>query len=118
MKSLPINPTISDVVKAYSFLCNRVRHTPLEYSYELSDIANAPVYIKWENLQMCGSFKVRGAFYKMNHLGIEDRKRGVATCSSGNHAQGVVIAARELEITANVFVLKTCPETKKKAIRY
>lgn len=117
MKSLSINPTISDVVRAYSFLCNRVRHTPLEYSYELSDIANAPVYIKWENLQMCRSFKVRGAFYKMNHLGMEDRKRGVVTCSSGNHAQGVAIAARELEITAHVFVPKTCPETKKKAIR-
>ena len=68
MDKLPFDPTITDVLKAYKFLKERVRHTPAEYSRQLSERAGAPVYLKLENLQICGSFKVRGALYKMNTL--------------------------------------------------
>ncbi|PID75844.1 MAG: serine/threonine dehydratase [Deltaproteobacteria bacterium] len=115
--TLSINPDINDVLKAYCFLKNRVRHTPTEYSYPLSEKLGAPIYIKWENQQMCGSFKVRGAFYKMNNLNEEERARGVVTCSSGNHAQGVAIAAKELMINTKIYVPENCFETKKTSIK-
>lgn len=113
---LPYEPGFQDVVKAYRFLRKRVRHTPTEYSYALSEIAGVPVYIKWENQQLCGSFKVRGALYKMNSLNEDERKRGVVTCSSGNHGQGVALAANELKIRTTIFVPNVCPETKKQMI--
>lgn len=117
MENLPINPSFTDVVKAYRFLSKRVRHTPTEYSYPLSEMLGAPVYIKWENQQICGSFKLRGALYKMNSLTDEERESGVVTCSSGNHGQGVAMAAGELGVKTLIFVPKACPETKKLAIR-
>ena len=117
LSNLPIDPGITDVVKAYRFLKNRVRHTPTEYSFPLSEICSAPVYIKWENQQLCGSFKLRGALYKMNSLSHEERAKGVVTCSSGNHGQGVALAAMELGIRTQIFVPKACPETKKTAIK-
>ena len=115
-EELPINPTVTDVLKAYKFLKDKVRHTPTEYSPKLSKIAGAPVYIKWENQQIRGSFKLRGALYKMNSLNDEEREKGVVTCSSGNHGQGVAIAANDLKIKTIVFVPNTCPEMKKEAI--
>ena len=117
MNKLPIDPSITDVAKAYRFLKNRVRHTPTEYSFPLSEICGAPVYLKWENQQLCGSFKLRGALYKMNSLSPEERARGVVTCSSGNHGQGVALAAKELGIRTLIFVPNVCPETKKTAIK-
>ena len=118
MSTLPINPGITDVVKAYKFLRGRVRHTPTEYSHALSVKAGAPVYLKLENQQLCGSFKLRGALYKMNSLTPEERALGVVTCSSGNHGQGVAMAAQELKIKTKIFVPNACPETKKEAIRW
>lgn len=115
--SLAYEPTFQDVIKAYKFLKTKIRHTPTEYSYALSEFAGVPVYIKWENQQLCGSFKIRGAMYKMNSLAGEERGRGVVTCSSGNHGQGVAMAARELKIETSVFVPAACPETKKQMIR-
>ena len=117
MERLPVEPTITDVMKASKFLRNRVRRTPAEYSFALSEIAGAPVVLKLDNQQVCGSFKVRGAFYKMFSLPREELARGVVTCSSGNHAQGVAKAAAELRSKAWIFVPDVCPETKKRAIR-
>lgn len=116
MNKLPIDPSVTDIVKAYRFLRNRVRHTPTEYSFPLSEFCGTSVYLKWENQQLCGSFKLRGALYKMNSLSPEERSRGVVTCSSGNHGQGVALAAKELKIKTQIFVPKGCPETKKTAI--
>ncbi|MDR1649085.1 MAG: threonine/serine dehydratase [Synergistaceae bacterium] len=117
MDALPFEPAFKDVVKAYRFLNRKVRHTPTEYSYALSEIAGAPVYVKWENRQLCGAFKIRGALYRMNVLSEEERARGVVTCSSGNHGQGVALAAREMKVKAVIFVPNVCPEIKKRAIR-
>lgn len=114
---LPYEPTFQNVVKAYRFLKTKVRHTPTEFSYPLSETAGVPVYIKWDNQQLCGSFKIRGALYKMNSLTDGERARGVVTCSSGNHGQGVAMAAKELGIKTSIFVPNACPETKKQMIR-
>jgi threonine dehydratase len=116
LDSLAFEPTFKDVVKAYGFLKTRVRHTPVEYSGALSDNVGAPVYVKWENQQLCGSFKIRGALYAMYSLDASQRDKGVVTCSSGNHGQGVALAAKNMGIDAVVFVPETCPELKKKKI--
>ena len=110
-------PVFRNVVKAYGFLKTRVRHTPTEYSEALSEIAGAPVYVKWENQQFSGSFKIRGALYAMNSLDDARRSKGIVTCSSGNHGQGVALAAKSMGVKAIVFVPETCPELKKKKIR-
>lgn len=113
---LKIEPTITDILKARRFLEGKIRKTPVGTSPHLSDIAGAEVFLKWENLQICGSFKVRGALNKMYALSEQERKRGVITASSGNHAQGVAMAASLLGIRAVICVPGSCPETKREAI--
>ena len=112
-----VAPTITDLLRARRFLEGKVRHTPTELSLPLSDLVGTPVFIKWENHQICGSFKLRGALNKIYSLTAEERSRGVVTASSGNHGQGVAMAAALLELKAVVCVPGSCPETKKAAIR-
>ncbi len=78
---------------------------------------NAQVFIKPENLQVTGSFKVRGAYYKIAKLSDEDKKRGVIACSAGNHAQGVALGAQVNDIKARIFVPSTAPIAKVEATR-
>ncbi|HQA37067.1 MAG TPA: threonine/serine dehydratase [Acetomicrobium sp.] len=110
-------PKVKDVLLAASFLNGKVRHTPVEMSLDLSEVTGGNVYLKWENLQFCGSFKIRGALNKIFHMSEEERKRGVVTASSGNHAQGVAVAAKMLNVKAVIFVPGVCPATKQKAIK-
>lgn len=110
-------PTITDILQARRFLASRVRKTPLEPSPVLSERVGVPVFLKCENLQRCGSFKIRGALHRMWHLSPEERRAGVVTASSGNHGQGVALAAATLEVAATVVVPQTCPEAKRSAIR-
>lgn len=112
-----INVTPFDILKAYRFLKDKVLETPLERSEPLSRLAGGNVFLKLENLQVCRSFKIRGALNIMFNLPHELRRKGVVTCSSGNHAQGVAIAARELGIKSVIVVPQDCPETKKEAIK-
>ena len=112
-----IDPTITDVLLAHNFLKGRVRHTPTERSGPLSDLLGVEVFLKMENQQIAGSFKLRGALNKMFSLSTEESSRGVVTPSSGNHAQGVAMAATMLGVKALVCVPGVCPETKRKAIK-
>ncbi len=112
-----IDPTITDVLLAYRFLKSRVRHTPTERSAPLSEKLGTNVFIKWENQQIAGSFKLRGALNKMFSLSCDETKLGVVTPSSGNHAQGVAIAAKMLGVRAVICVPGVCPMTKQKAIK-
>ena len=111
-----IAPEMKDVLKAARFLVGRIRKTPVEKSYSLSDMAGSEVFLKWENQQLCGSFKIRGALNKMYSLTSLERGRGVITASSGNHAQGVAMAASLLGVRAVICVPGSCPETKREAI--
>ena len=94
-----------------------VRKTPLIYSQFFSEVAGGDVYLKLENLQVTGAFKIRGALYKMLKLTDEEKKRGVVAASSGNHAQGVAYAARMLGIKALIIVPKNTPKVKIDAIK-
>ncbi len=97
-------PDLSDIIKAQKLLKGIVKTTPLEPSKSFSAMADTSVYLKLENLQSTGSFKVRGAYNKIFHLSEDEKKRGVICSSAGNHAQGVAYAAKKLGIDATVFM--------------
>ena len=78
--------------------------TPMESSIFLSELLGSPVFLKCENLQRTGSYKIRGAYNRLSQLNEEERARGVVAASAGNHAQGVALAARELGIKSTIFM--------------
>lgn len=92
-----------------------LRHTSLIPAPMFS--TNAEVYIKPENLQVTGSFKVRGAYYKISTLSAEEKSRGVVACSAGNHAQGVALGSQVNNIPAKIFVPSTAPISKVEATK-
>jgi threonine dehydratase len=96
--------TIDDVESARKLLSGVVRHTPLEPSRWLSAELAGTVWLKCENLQRAGSFKVRGAYVRIARLTDAERGRGVVAASAGNHAQGVALAASILGTSATVFM--------------
>ena len=86
--------SIRDVAEAYSLIHPYIHHTPLVYSDTFSKMCGAKFHMKCENLQKTGAFKARGGMNNLLHLTGEERRRGVVTASSGNHAQGVAYAAQ------------------------
>ncbi len=107
---------MSLVLEARRVLEGRIRRTPVEHSPELSERAGAPVFLKLENLQLTGSFKIRGAFFVLSRLDGEARGRGVVTCSAGNHGKAVAHVARDLGISAEIHVPRSVDESKHRAI--
>lgn len=101
-----------EILKAKKNLEGVVYRTPLTYSKALSEISGANIYLKWENLQKTGSFKLRGAYNKINSLIPEERSKGIITASSGNHAQAVSLVAKILGLKAIVVVPENAPKTK------
>ena len=83
------------------------RRTPLLPAHWLDPLVGGQVLLKAENLQRAGSFKVRGAYVRMARLSAAQRELGVVAASAGNHAQGVALAAAELNIAATVFMPRT-----------
>ncbi|MDQ1513740.1 MAG: threonine dehydratase [Microbacteriaceae bacterium] len=96
-------PTLERIRDAARVLEDIAALTPMESSRFLGAVAGVPVHLKCENLQRTGSFKIRGAAYRLSRLSPEERSRGVVAASAGNHAQGVAFAARELGIAATIF---------------
>jgi threonine dehydratase, medium form len=91
--------------------------TALVYNYFLSEMSGNKVYVKMENLQRTGSFKLRGAYNKIANLTDEEKKRGVIASSAGNHAQGVAVAAGIYGIKCTIVMPKHVPLSKAKATR-
>ncbi|MGH9367392.1 MAG: threonine ammonia-lyase [Thermoanaerobaculia bacterium] len=104
--------TLERIEAAARFLAGRVRRTPFEPSPGLSQRAGVPVWLKLENLQTTGSFKVRGAFVRMEELSEQERRRGVVTASAGNHGKAVAYVARLFSVPARIFVPRTVDESK------
>jgi threonine dehydratase len=107
----------ADVVAARAALQPIIRQTPLLESNALSALVGGPVYIKCENLQRGGSFKVRGAYLRIARLSAAERARGVVAASAGNHAQGVALAAAALGTQATVVMPAAAPLPKVAATR-
>ena len=103
-KATEAGPTILDFDEAREAVSHVAEVTPMESSRYLSGLLGSPVFLKCENLQRTGSYKIRGAYNRLNKLSPEERARGVVAASAGNHAQGVALAARELGIKATIFM--------------
>jgi len=110
-------PNASDVWEARKRIAPYVRRTPLVFSHRLSEISGAEVYLKLENLQEVGAFKIRGAANRVLSLSEEERRRGVTTYSTGNHAQAVACISGRLGVRAVVCVSDRVPKAKLDAIR-
>ena len=109
--------TAADITAAQERLAGVVLQTPLRDARWLSERVGVPVYLKCENLQRAGSFKIRGAYNRMVQLSDEEKKRGVVAASAGNHAQGVALAAQILGIKSTVFMPHGAPLPKLAATR-
>lgn len=110
-------PTIVDIEAARERLRGVARETPLYPSETFSRLSGRPVFLKLENLQRTGSFKIRGAYNTIATLGERERRAGVVAASAGNHGQAVAWAAREAGITATVFMPQDAPMAKVEATR-
>ncbi|NYF10101.1 threonine dehydratase [Leifsonia sp. AK011] len=112
-----VGPRLVDFEAARDRIATVVNVTPMESSRYLGDVLGAPVYLKCENLQRTGSYKIRGAYNRLSLLSDEEKARGVVAASAGNHAQGVALAARELGIKATIFMPLGVPLPKLQATR-
>jgi len=110
-------PTLADIQAARERLADRARVTPVYGSATLSRLSGREVWLKAENLQRTGSFKIRGAVNKLTTLGDEERAAGVIAASAGNHGQAVAWAARALGVQATVFMPEDAPMAKVDATR-
>ena len=97
-------PTLEQFEAAREVVSQVTQITPLEPSRYLSSLMGSEVFMKCENLQRTGSYKLRGAYNRLSKLSPEERAKGVIAASAGNHAQGVALAARELGIKATIFM--------------
>ena len=107
--------TLGKLKDAADVLKDTVRRTDLILAEKL--VENRNLYLKVENLQVTGSFKVRGASYKIANLPQEEKAKGVIACSAGNHAQGVALASQKNNIKATIFIPATAPISKVEATR-
>ncbi len=107
--------TLDNVYRANYVLRDVVRKTDVIYAPKLKP--GVELYLKTENLQITGSFKVRGAYYKMSRLTAEEKARGVVACSAGNHAQGVALAARKNGIKSIICLPDGAPISKIEATK-
>ncbi len=108
---------LTTIQKAEEFLRGRVIRTPLVYSPTFSHLSGAEVYLKLENLQETGSFKVRGASYKIQNLRGTIGPEGVVAASAGNHAQGVALAAKRAGLRATIVMPESASLSKQEATR-
>ncbi len=107
--------TLDKVFSAQAVLKNIIRETSVVKTYGIAD--DCELYLKPENLQITGSFKVRGSAYKIACLSEEEKKKGVIACSAGNHAQGVALAATKNGIRSLICLPDTAPISKVEATK-
>jgi threonine dehydratase len=114
MTTLPV--TLDDVRDAARRIAGVAHRTPVVRSRTLDELVGAEVFVKCENLQRVGAFKFRGAYNAIAHLTPEQLAKGIATYSSGNHAQAVALAARERGSTAVIVMPEDTPRSKLDAV--
>ena len=117
LKSIVDSTTIADVYRADKQLSGVVKKTRLIYSDFFSEQSGNEVFLKPENMQHTGAFKLRGAYNKISQLTNEEKVKGVITSSAGNHAQGVAFAAQRLGVKAVICMPATTPILKIEATR-
>lgn len=106
------------VVKAEKRIRPHIRRTPLEFSPYLSKLCNSNIYLKLENEQLTGAFKIRGAMNKLLSLSEEEKERGIVTASSGNHGLAVAYSLKKLGIKGTIFLPENASRAKVEALSY
>src|ERR1700760_3431656 len=109
--------TARDVEQAAEAVAGIARRTPVLPAKRLARVAVGQIWLKLENLQVTGSFKVRGAVNRLSKLSEEERAAGVFAASAGNHAQAVAWAARKLGTSATLYMPEQAPLAKIAAVR-
>lgn len=117
MQLAPLPVTLGDVRAAASRLAGIAHRTPVLTSSSLDVRSGAQVFLKCENFQRMGAFKFRGAYNRLVQFSARERRSGVVTFSSGNHAQGIALAARLLDIPATIVMPADAPVAKVAATR-
>ena len=105
-------PTVEAIEKAAQVLDEILEPTPFQRNANLSDIYEAEVYLKREDLQMVRSYKIRGAYNKIRTIDPALVKNGIVCASAGNHAQGVAFSCSKLKIMGSIFMPVTTPKQK------
>lgn len=103
---------LDDIRKAQKVISPTIIRTQLNHSHSASRRMNSQIFLKFENEQRTGSFKIRGAMNKISSLNSEERSRGIIACSAGNHAQGVALSASELKVNSHVVMPVNSPLVK------
>ena len=117
MKATETAPTAADIRDARERIAGVARETPVYSSETFSQIAGRDVWLKAENLQRTGAFKVRGAVNRLATLTESEREAGVVAASAGNHGQAVAWAARQAGVNARIYVPQDAPMSKVEACR-
>ncbi|MDA4117240.1 MAG: threonine ammonia-lyase [Thaumarchaeota archaeon] len=104
--------TLAEIERARDVLKGVARVTPLDRARTLGELTGIDLYLKMENFQRTGSFKIRGAYYKIHSLSDSERKRGVVAASAGNHAQGVAHAATLLGVKSTIVMPESASPAK------
>ena len=112
------NLSLAMIRDAAASIGPHIRPTPLEFSPALSAKLGVPVYLKLEFLQLTGSFKLRGALYRLSLLSGNEKMKGVVTCSAGNHGKAVAYVSQQLGIKATIFVPRDVDQSKYQGMVY
>ena len=115
--TFPMNPSYDEIVKANSMRGNEIKKTPLIHSPTFSELTGSEIYLKAEFRQRTGSFKIRGAYFKIKSLSDEEKKHGVVAASAGNHAQGMAFASSLEKISCTIVMPKNASPAKVAATR-
>ena len=110
-------PTVEAIEKASGVLEEILTPTPFQRNNNLSDIYDAEIYLKREDLQMVRSYKIRGAYNKIRSIAPENMQNGIVCASAGNHAQGVAFSCSKLKIMGSIFMPVTTPKQKIEQVR-
>jgi threonine dehydratase len=110
-------PSFEEVKEAYLKIRDKVHRTPVLSSQKVNEHAGGQLFFKCENFQKVGAFKFRGATHAVGELSDEEAQNGVATHSSGNHAQAVALAAKQRGIPAHIVMPENAPKVKVNAVR-
>jgi threonine dehydratase len=108
-------PTYADIESAARQIAGAAHRTPIATSRTINRRTSAEIFFKCENLQRGGAFKFRGAYNALSRLGSDERRRGVVTFSSGNHAQAIALAGQVLDIPRVIVMPSDAPEVKRRA---
>ena len=108
---------INDIYQAAERLQGVALETPLQLNKNLSELYQANIYIKREDLQVVRYYKIRGAYNKMASMSEEQLKKGVVCASAGNHAQGVAYACHKMGVKGSIFMPTTTPAQKVKQVK-